>query len=211
MQKYISFVLVLAVLLLPMSADARVPQELDLDFLFEEGPHLPSSILQKILPLGKSVLGASTQTTVGSVVPKKLGSTFTSFFGDISIRHPKGWRTYEDYDENAAYTLIANADLTASISVTRFDAPDTTVEELTDYAASRCADCTFEVLSTGKAKLGPVKGTYLDLTSGVWHKKAYILLKDEVGYVIETTAYENEWRSYRSILEKSAKSFKILE
>lgn len=192
-------------LFLPFGAQASELPKLD---LFTDDIYLKKEVTQSLIPNVPSVLGASTDDESVSV-PKKLDSLYRSYFRDVSFKAPKGWYVADEYDETSLYTYAVNEEMTAQITIERFDAVDVTVDELSAYVADMCEACGYQVTGEGSAKIGKLKARYVEATNGEVHLKYYITIRDDIGYVIELLTYEESWEAYKGILEKSVKSIKL--
>ena len=206
MKRFLLIIPVLAlVAFVPQGVQASELPKLD---LFTDEIYLKKEVTQSLIPNVPAVLGASTEDTVTSI-PKKLGSSYTSYFRDVSIKAPKGWYVTDDYDDTSLYTYAVNEEMTAQITIERFDAVDVKVDDLAEYVADVCEACGYQVTGEGSAKIGKLKARYIDATNSEWHVKYYVTVRDDIGYVIELLTYEDEWDSYKGILEKSVKSIKL--
>jgi hypothetical protein len=205
--KRISFILpVLALMFFaPFATQASELPKLD---LFTDEIYLKKEVTQSLIPSIPSVLGASTDDESVSV-PKKLDSLYRSYFRDVSFKAPKGWYVADEYDDTSLYTYAVNEEMTAQITIERFDAVDVSVDELSTYVADMCEACGYQVTGEGSAKIGKLKARYVEATNGDVHLKYYITIRDEIGYVIELLTYEESWEAYKEILEKSVKSIKL--
>lgn len=193
------------VALVPQGVKASELPKLD---LFTDEIYLKEEVSKSRIPNIPAVLGASTDDSAPEVA-KKLGTTYTSYFRDVSFKAPADWYVADDYDDTSLYTYAVNDAMTAQISIERFDAGDATVSDLSAYVEVVCSKCGYKVTGKGTAKVGNKSGAYVEASNGVTHLKYFITVKDEVGYVIELLTPEEDWSSHKKIMEKSIKSLKI--
>ena len=211
----IAIAFVIALYALPQYTQAS-----SLDFAYDTEFKMGALINGKSVSQGGSVLGASTDSTGKVKVTSKLDKKRTSYYKDISISSPKGWYTTEDAKDwyitdkaeegmSGLVTEINNEEMTAGISITRFDAENKSLAEYAAEVEKVCAQCDHKILSKGVAKVAGQKGKFIDVSDKDHRIKIYIFISDETVYFVQLTTKEKEWKHYQKILGKSVKTLKL--
>jgi hypothetical protein len=200
----------LVLLVAPTTSQAAGPESFDL--LFSDDVYLEEEVSTFSALHDGVVLGASTddETSTMPVVSKKLGTPINSYFRDISIKPPKDWYLSDEFDEGEAYaTYIVNEEMTAQVAVFRFHDEKMTLKSLEKETEALCELCGYKIEKKGNAKLGKLKGRYIEATSPDTHFMLYLFDIGDISYVIQTSAPLEEWGYYKGILAKSYASIKI--
>lgn len=220
MRKNMLIATVFAVMLYVVPHYTQAATVSGLDFVYDTEFRFESTIKGQSVNQGGSVLGVSTDNTGKVKVTTKLDKKRSSYFKDISIRPPKDWYITEDAkdwyitdrasEESGGFvTEINNKEMTAGISIIRFDAAGLNVTDYTSEIENVCAQCGYEVLNKGEAKIAGQKGRFVDVRKGDHHFKMYTFISEDTVYFVRLAANENEWKYYQKILEKSAKTLKL--
>jgi hypothetical protein len=185
--------------------------------LFSDEIHLKEEVRSFSALRDGEVLGASTDDTMTPNVTKKLDKLTTSYFRDIKIKPPHGWYLNDestDYEEDGEEstgfsTYIVNEELTAQIFIFRLYDESLTLKEMEAETEALCELCGYEITKKGNAKLGKLKGRYIEATSPESHFIIYLFDVGDVSYAIQISAPLDEWKAYKPILTKSFASIKI--
>ena len=221
MSRNILTVIVFAVTLYTVPQYTQASGVSGLDFVYDTEFRFESINKNQTVNQNGSVLGVSTNDTNKKVVvTSKLDKKRLSYFRDISINSPKNWYINEDVkdwyitdgaegDSEGLITEVNNDEMTAGISITRFDSKGLSLEEYASEIENACTECNYRIFNKGAAKIAGQKGRFVDVSDGEHRMKIYVFISEDVVYFVRLTTDEDEWKSYRKILEKSLKTLKL--